>query len=116
MSVNTVLESLYHAVSVVVALWGVGYGMWKDHKAKDDEGRKEKDWLPLVPFSKEPAPPAIPKRDDRGTGFAGVFIIASSPLIATAPIPQDGTLGGKSLATCYAVLASKTSAVSLSEA
>lgn len=43
MSVNTVLESIHHVVSILVSLWGVAYGLWKDHKAKDGEGRKTKD-------------------------------------------------------------------------
>ena len=41
MDANTVLENLYYAVSVIAAIWGVAYGLWKDHKAEDDEGRKK---------------------------------------------------------------------------
>ena len=42
MSVNTVLESIYYAVNIVVALWGAAYGLWKSHKAKDDDRKRQK--------------------------------------------------------------------------
>ena len=40
MDANTVLENLYYAVSVIAAVWGVAYGLWRDYKAEDDVDEK----------------------------------------------------------------------------